>query len=103
MPDSRLQDPMGRTIVLHDRTWFGHILKRHPDMARRRRAVHEAIGDPQQIVISASDADCRLYFGAPNKAGIMVVVVADVVVGVVLTAYRTGRVKGAIEWSRPIH
>lgn len=27
MPDSLLVDPLGRPITLHDRTWFGHILK----------------------------------------------------------------------------
>jgi len=30
MIDRHLQDPLGRRITLHDRTWFGHIVRGHP-------------------------------------------------------------------------
>jgi hypothetical protein len=33
MTDTRITDPLGRQITLHDRTWYGHILKVHPELA----------------------------------------------------------------------
>jgi hypothetical protein len=39
MGDVVLTDPLGRTIILHDRTWHGHILKAHPEMGATRRLV----------------------------------------------------------------
>jgi hypothetical protein len=26
MPDVTLNDPLGRTIILHNHTWYGHII-----------------------------------------------------------------------------
>jgi len=96
-----LSDPLGRTICLHDHTWFGHIVKRHPDMRGMRAWAEEAILNPLRICHSTSDPNCRVYFGDGPGQPIMMAVVADVVSGIVLTAYRSSRLKGAIEWSRP--
>src|SRR5947207_530499 len=101
LADITLQDPLGRQIVLHDHTWYGHIIKRHGDMRGLRDLVAEAIRAPLEICYSASDPDCRLYFGRATTPGIMVVVVADVVRGFIRTAYRTARRKGVVEWSPP--
>lgn len=98
MPDTPLSDPLGRSIVLNDHTWFGHIVKRHPDMRSLRNFAESAVTSPLRICFSTSDPNCRMYFGSTSKPGIMVVVVGDVVGGYVLTAYRTSRIKGAIEW-----
>ena len=100
MPDTTLIDPLSRRIVLHDRTWWGHIVKFHPDMRGQRPAVESAVRSPLSIHFSASDADCRLYYGQTSNSGVMVAVVADVAAGFVKPAYRTDRAKGAIEWSR---
>jgi hypothetical protein len=62
--------------------------------------VTAAIRNPAEIRTSASSGNCRVYYSAPGRAGIMIAVVADVVLGVVKTAYRTKKMKGAIEWSR---
>ena len=101
MADTRLTDPLGRTIILHDHTWYGHVLKRHPDMRMLRRFAEQAVPTPVAICHSKSAADCRLYFGPTPAPGIIVAVVADVVVGVVKTAYRVGRVTGTQEWPPP--
>jgi len=101
MSDIFLIDPLGRRITFHDSTWFGHIMKRHPDMRMLRETVQRAIEDPLAICFSRSDPDCRIYFGATSISGILVAVVADVVDGFVKTAYRAVRVKGDIEWSPP--
>ena len=99
MGDVILRDPLGRDIVLHDGAWYGHILKGHPEVREHRRLVERTIERPHEIRQSASDAACRLYFGPGPRPGIMMVVVADVVVGVVKTAHLTRRIKGgALEW-----
>jgi len=40
MGDVVLTDPLGRTIILHDRTWHGHILKAHPEMNSNGQSSH---------------------------------------------------------------
>jgi hypothetical protein len=94
MADTVLQDPKGRQIVLLDNTWFGHIVKAHPDMANRRRDVEQAVRQPDAIHLSKSSADCRVYYSLPAARGIMVTVVADLPKQIVLTAYRSRRRKG---------
>ena len=41
MPDTTLKDPLGRTIVLHDRTWRGHVVRGHPEMEPLRALAEE--------------------------------------------------------------
>ncbi len=101
MADTTLVDPLGRTVVLHDATWFGHIKKRHRELTRHRKLVVRAVRDPHEIRFSISDPNCRKYYGAGPRSGIMIVVVIDIVAGFVKTAYLTNRMTGAVEWSRP--
>jgi hypothetical protein len=101
MADAILQDPLGRRIVLHAHTWRGHILRRHPEMQAHRALVELAITDPIEIRFSAADADCRIYFGAGPRPGIMVAVVAELSRGFVKTAHVVKFAKGAVEWSKP--
>jgi hypothetical protein len=101
MADTHLIDPLGREVVLHDSTWFGHICRVHGDMGRHRRRVERAVRSPVVIRVSHSDSNCRLYF-APGPRRLLVVVVADVVGGVVKTAYLGRKIAGGIiEWSSP--
>lgn len=94
-------DPLGRQIRLPDFTWFGHIVKGHPEMALRRAQCAIALASPETIRFSQSDVDCRLYY-SPDGEGWWVCVVADVRQGFVKTAYRSKRIKpGVAEWSRP--
>lgn len=83
MPDSTIEDPLGRSIQLTNATWFGHIVKGHPDMALQRLRVEHTVRQPMEIQISTYDNDCRVYYSEPNKGGRMIVVVADVVAGIV--------------------
>jgi hypothetical protein len=102
MADSILTDPLKRKIVLKDSAWFGHIVKGHPDMALRRLRAEQTVRQPAEIQISTYDPDCRLYYSEPNKAGLMIAVVVDVVAGVVKTAYAAmKRKKGTVEWRQP--
>jgi len=101
VPDTSLTDPLGRIIVLHNHTWYGHILKRHPEMRPYRVLVEQAVSNPLEIRISDADADSRLYFAAGPRQGIMVAVVADVSRGFVRTAHLVRTARGAIEWSPP--
>lgn len=102
MADSTLVDPLGRPVVLHDRTWYGHILRGHPELAACRALVNAAVEEPELIRRSTADVDCRLYYGAGPRTVVRIVVVADVAVGIVKTAYLTKKESaGAIEWSRP--
>jgi hypothetical protein len=102
MADSALLDPLGRRIVLADATWYGHILRRHPDLRAHRRFVEQVVAAPDVIRVSQSDADCRLYYCPGPRPGVSMSVVANVVVGQVLTAHPVKKVSGgAVEWSRP--
>lgn len=94
-----LQDPLGRTIELHDWTWWGHIIKGHPEVKGQSAAAERAIVGPIAIHFSTSDPACRLYYGHSQRAGLMICVVADVVAGIVKTAYLAKRIKpGGQEW-----
>lgn len=98
MADTTLTDPLGRTITLHDHTWYGHVLPARPELRSMRSMAEAAVRSPKEIRISKSDPDARLYYGSPSASGVMMVVVAHVVDGHAFTVYRTKRPKGAIEW-----
>ena len=94
-------DPLGRQISLPDRSW-DHILRGHPEVAPHRALVETALSDPLEIRVSDKESDCRLYYGRGPWPRFMMVVIANVVRGVVLTAYIQNRpVKGVVEWSSP--
>ena len=103
MANRALTDPLGRTVTLHNRTWYGHILKNHPDLRAHRRLVEEVVTAPLEIRTDAADpANGRLYYGIGPRSGMMIAVAVDVTVGIVLTAHLTKAVKaGALEWSSP--
>ena len=101
MTDVRVVDPLGRAIVLHDRTWFGHILKAHPEMDGHKALAEAALAAPDEIRHSRSDPNVRIYFGPGPRSEIMMMVVADVALGLVKTAHFARRVSaGAQEWSK---
>ena len=100
MSDSKLQDPLGRLITLHDHTWYGHIIKGHPEVRAHRRLAEDSIKSPQEIRVSPADPDCRIYYGAGPRAGILMVTVVDLALSLVRTAYLAKKAKGAVEWSR---
>src|SRR5438874_7922724 len=101
MADSTITDPLGRAITLHARTWYGHILRRHPEMRHARTSVEQTIRSPKEIRVSTYDPDCRTYYSDIVRAGMMIAVVIDVKQGLVRTAFYTSRMRGALEWSRP--
>jgi len=101
LSDTILTDPLGRTITLHEHTWQGHIVQRHPEMLSHRLLAEQAITGPLEIRISAADPDCRLYFGPGPRKDTMIVVVADVAAGFVKTAHVVKAAKGVVEWSKP--
>jgi hypothetical protein len=98
LADLTLKDPLGRSITLHDFTWFRHILPRHPEVARFRNLVEQTVRQPLEIRFSAYDPNCRTYYGVGPRPGIMIAVVADVVGGFVKTSFLTDRMKGVKEW-----
>ena len=101
MPDTSLTDSLGRKITLHDRTWHGHIVRGHPEVEGLRGLCESAIARPTEIRRSRSDEDCRLYYGPGPRSGVMIMVVADVVQGLVKTAHLCNKVSGGeAEWSR---
>jgi len=100
--DSKLIDPLDRELILSDSTWFGHIVKGHPDMAHSRLTVEHAVRQPIEIQVSTYDEDCRVYYGRANKDGRMIAVVADVIARIVKTAYAAEKKKkGVVEWKAP--
>lgn len=100
--DSNLTDPLRPSITLHDRTWYGHILKGHSEMHPYRQQVEHAITDPVEIRHSLSDTACRLYFAPGPRPSVIILVVVDVTMGLVKTAHLTNKpAAGAIEWLKP--
>ena len=97
MADTTLTDPLGRSITLRDHTWFGHILKGHPEVRSERASAEQAIRAPATIRVSSADADCRIYYGDSTVRGLLIAVVANVIGGFVKTAYRTRAPKGTVE------
>lgn len=98
MGDAHLVDPLGRGLTLHEFTWVGHVLKRHPEMLPHRTLAEAAIRRPVAIHVSGYDPSCRTYYGQGPRPAIMIAVVADVVGGFVKTAFLTSRTKGVREW-----
>jgi hypothetical protein len=101
LADTILKDPLGRAMMLHDRTWHGHILKRHSELRLHRNLTEKAVQDPLEIRFSIYDSNCRTCYGVGPRSGIMIAVVIDVANSFVKTAFLTDRMKGAVEWSRP--
>ena len=96
-----LIDPRERSCLLHDHTWHGHIVKCQPEVKDHRLLVEQAIRSPDQIRLSNSDPDCRLYYGPGPRDGVIIMVVAEVVLGIVKTAHLAKKVTGgALEWSK---
>jgi hypothetical protein len=92
---------LGRLPVLSDRTWFGNIIRGHPEVGEHRGLAEATVQSPDELRLSRSSPDCRLYFGQGPRGGRRMIVVADVVVGVVKTAHLCERVSGGpVEWSR---
>ena len=101
MADATLTDPLRRKIVLYDHTWHRHIVKYHPEVKDHRSLVEQAIHSPDEIRHSNSDPDCRLYYGPGPRAGVIMMVVAEVSLGIVKTAHLARKVSGgASEWSK---
>src|SRR5437763_8798473 len=104
-----IADPMGRHIELHDWTWWGHIVKGHPEVRHMRAEVEQTIAAPISIHFSSSDPNCRLFYSIspvrtvptsapmspqpPASPALMICVVADVAAGLVKTAYLAKRIK----------
>jgi len=102
MADTKITDPLGRVIVLHDRTWYGHIVRGHPEVAQSRKCVETAVQDPIEIRKSLSDPNCRLFYGAGGRKDVIIMVVVDVAQGLVKTAHFAEKIsKGEVEWSKP--
>ncbi len=100
MPDMSFEDPLGRHIVLHERTWYGHVVKGHPDLASHRSLVEVAISNPEEIRHSTSDPDCRIYYGRGPRESVLIAVVVDVRIGIVKTVYLAKKPgAGDTEWS----
>jgi len=104
LADAVLSDPLGRKITLHDRTWFGHILRGHPEMTSHKPGIEAAVTDPEEIRLSLSDPDSRQYYSSANESGMRFMVIVDVSLSLVKTAHFVKKIKGgALEWSKPTH
>ena len=100
MADRQLTDPLWREISLHERTWVGHIIRGHPELAEYRHYVERAITAPMEIRESNSDPKCRLYYGIGPRETVQMMVVVDLSLGIVKTAHWARTITGGkVEWS----
>jgi len=94
-----IKDPLGRLIDLSDTTWFGHIIKGHPEMRGLNAEACATLSIPTAILHTTSDRDCRLYYGPSPQPGLIICIVADVARRFVKTAYLARKIKQGIqEW-----
>lgn len=70
-----------------------------PRWLRITRLVLQAVERPITIRYSATHRGSRKYIGAGPRRGLIMVVVADINLGLVKTAYLARRASGDIEWS----
>ena len=92
-------DRRGREVVLHEDTWYEHILGNHPEMMGSESAVADAIQGAEHVKIDRFAANRRCYYRrgllhAPYHHDYLKVVVAfyppdaeGVVRGNVVSAY----------------
>lgn len=85
--------------MLHNHTWFGHVLQHHPDMRPYRALASAAVTDPIEIRVSDANPEARVYFGRGPRPGTMIAVAANLAGGFVMTAHLVRRAKGVMEWS----
>jgi hypothetical protein len=91
-----LVDPLGEEIVLHDRTWFGHIVKRRAELRPYRQTVEDIVRSPM-VVLRSDEAGGRprgrVYLGrCPDRKLLIKVCVEEITVAgrpelIVKTAY----------------
>lgn len=101
----RCSDCRGRLVVLTEEIWNGHILDSHPEFQGLEACVEKAITDPYRVTQDAmhSSRECmyrhRTLPGHLNRFYLKVVVAfrptgpSGVLVGTVVTAYATDRIK----------
>ncbi len=96
MADARLVDPLGDEVVLYDRTWYGHIIKRRAEMRRYRAAVEDIVRAPVVVLrreTTAGGPRGRVYLGrCPDRNLLIKVCVEEITIAeetelIVKTAY----------------
>lgn len=93
--------PTGTCHHSYDRTWDAHIVKGHPEVREHRTLVEQAVESPDEIRVSRSDPDCRLFYGPGPRSSVRIIVVVDVAVGTVKTAHLAKMTGGGVlEWSK---
>ena len=98
MADFVGRDRHGNEVVLTDGAWFGHIVRRHPEMAGLRAEVEATCCEAEVIRQSSSDPACVLHYRQlPGSPGLLVMVVANTQDGYVRTAHFAKSVTGGAQ------
>jgi len=90
-------DMHGNPVHMSEKTW-GHIEKRHPEMAGFQEAVKDAVNDPDGSRDSTLSASCQFYeaFGTgPTSTGVRVLVGYDDI------SYEAGTTRGWVVTAYP--
>src|SRR3990170_3890080 len=56
-----IQDPTGFEVILTDKCWTDHILRRHPELGPFRKLVVETVKKPDGIYQGKRDPSNRIY------------------------------------------
>jgi len=100
MGNNDLIDPLGRRITFHNHTWYGHILRAHPELKSERSRIEETLRRPNKICLSISSPELRYYYISANRTGLFLRVVVDIQKGHVRTAHYIRTLEGGpVEWS----
>ena len=100
MANVELTDPLGRRITISNHTWYGHILRAHPELKSERSRIEKAIEKPEKIKISITSPEIRHYYISANRTGLYLRVVVDIQKGIVKTAHYARTIeRGSLEWS----
>lgn len=95
----RAHRPARQTPAAPRQAWHGHIIRGHPELAELRGLAEAAVTSPLAIHLSRMGAEGRLYFGPGPRSETIILVVADLSLGVVKTAHLSKRFSGGPrEW-----
>ena len=61
-------DHLGRKVVLEKKTFYGHIVPGHPEMAGNELAIQESVEKPLFVIESKQNSNVFLYVTQSQKS-----------------------------------
>ncbi|MCK4641036.1 MAG: hypothetical protein KAU06_06845 [Candidatus Marinimicrobia bacterium] len=99
-------DPEGRNVTLHRHTFYGHILKNHPQPYIKQESIQSTIENPKHIKESETVENSLIYVSSTTDSKDFNVTTkfdSDLKSGYVTSAYVSKKPKkGSIIWPKSL-